>query len=122
MRWTPGGVSGDIEDRRGGGGFGGMGGFGGLGIVGTLVLFVLSICVRADLFSVLGVAPGAAPTQERCRSVSDPSEDRQVQFVSFVLDDAQRTWASLLPDRYQRARLVLFRDVVQSACGTAQSA
>ena len=45
MRWTPGGTSGDIEDRRNesGGGFGG-GGFGGihLGIGGVIVVGLLS--------------------------------------------------------------------------------
>jgi predicted metalloprotease len=42
--------------------------------------------------------------------------------VSFVLDDAQDTWERLLPGRYQRAALVLFRDAVQSACGFAEAA
>ena len=41
MDWTPGGMSSDVEDRRGssggGGGFG-FGGGGGLGIVGVLVM------------------------------------------------------------------------------------
>ena len=32
------------------------------------------------------------------------------------------TWAKLLPGRYRPAKLVLFREVVQSGCGTAQSA
>ena len=47
------------------------------------------------------------------------------EFVSFVLDDAQATWGRVLPEhgaQYREARLVLFRDIVQSACGTAQSA
>ena len=43
MEWKQGGMSDDVEDRRGsgGGGFGGMGG--GLGIVGFLVLLVISL-------------------------------------------------------------------------------
>jgi predicted metalloprotease len=45
-----------------------------------------------------------------------------VQFVSFVLDDNQKTWREVMGPEYQNAKLVLFRDVVQSACGTAQSA
>jgi hypothetical protein len=51
--------------------------------------------------------------------------DEKVQFVSFVLDDVQRTWENLLPAQtgkpYHHAKLVLFRDEVASACGLAQS-
>lgn len=129
MRWTPGGVSDDIEDRRDdSGGGGGGGGFGGvpLGIGGTIVLVVLSLFFRTNLFQFF---QGGAPTTQRAPAprarTTSPAEQRNVQFVSFVLDDAQRTWGTLLPEsgtRYRRAKLVLFRDVVDSACGTAESA
>ncbi|HKA00372.1 MAG TPA: neutral zinc metallopeptidase, partial [Candidatus Solibacter sp.] len=52
-------------------------------------------------------------------------EDREVQFVSFVLDDAQKTWDDLLPKAgvpYRHAKLVLFRDYIASGCGEAQAA
>ena len=73
MRWTSGGDSSDVEDRRGesgGGGFnlgGGGGGFGGvhLGIGGTLVLLVLSFIFRTNLFSVLGGGGGTAVSGSR---------------------------------------------------------
>src|SRR5688572_14454969 len=42
-----------------------------------------------------------------------------VKFVSFVLDDAQQTWRKILGPRYQDAKLVLFREGVQSGCGAA---
>ena len=45
-----------------------------------------------------------------------------VDFVDAVTNDAQSTWAQLLGGRYQRTQVVLFRDVVQSACGTADAA
>jgi hypothetical protein len=49
-----------------------------------------------------------------------------VQFVSFVLDDTQKTWTEILPEQsnrpYRHAKLVLFRDYTQSGCGGAQSA
>jgi uncharacterized protein len=38
-----------------------------------------------------------------------------------VLDDAQKTWTQILPN-YRHAKLVLFRDDVNSACGLAQTA
>ena len=126
MRWTPGGRSDNLEDRRGAsGGFGGFGGGRGLGLGGIVVLLVLSLIFKQDFLSLAGGgggAPSSAPAP-----INDPAEEKSVQFLSFVLDDAQDTvWASLLPQtmntRYSDARLVLFRDVVQSACGTAQAA
>ncbi len=48
-----------------------------------------------------------------------------MQFVSFVLDDTQKTWTQILSSEgvpYRHAKLVLFRDSINSACGMAQSA
>ena len=45
--------------------------------------------------------------------------------MSFVLDDAQRTWRDMLAQQgkeYRNAKLVLFRNSVDSACGLASSA
>jgi predicted metalloprotease len=56
----------------------------------------------------------------------DQAEQPLVQFVSFVLDDTQKTWTELLPEQtqtpYRHAKLVLFRDFTQSGCGGAESA
>jgi uncharacterized protein len=124
MRWTPGGRSRDLEDRRGSsGGFGGGGLRVGLG--GAAVLLVLSLVFKQNFFALLGDgAAGGEPTSAG-PVASTPEEERTVEFVSFVLDDAQSTWAKLFQDRgrtYQHAKLVLFRDAIQSACGFAQSA
>lgn len=132
MRWTPGGTSGDIEDRRdqSGGGGGGFG-FGGmrLGLGGLLLLFVLSLIFKQNFFALLG--GGASPgTGSAAVSQPDPARDETekplVQFVSFVLDDTQKTWDALLPQQantpYRHAKLVLFRDYTTSACGGAETA
>jgi predicted metalloprotease len=54
------------------------------------------------------------------------AQNTEVQFVSFVLDDVQATWQNLLPaqtgKQYRHAKLVLFRDSIESPCGLAQSA
>lgn len=137
MRWTPGGTSGDIEDRRGdsGGGFRGMG-FGGgggmrLGLGGMLVLLVLSVIFKQDFISMfLGGGGGGVSTESvdrpaRGPASESPEEKKRVEFVSFVLDDAQKTWGQIFAQsgqQYPRAKLVLFRDAVQSACGFAQAA
>jgi len=42
-----------------------------------------------------------------------------------VLDNTQKTWTQILTNErvpYRHAKLVLFRDSINSACGTAQSA
>jgi predicted metalloprotease len=133
MRWTPGGQSGDIEDRRseggGGGGFGGGGGIR-MGLGGLIVLFVLSLIFKQNFFALLGIGGGSGSPSSSVVSRPDPARDSSekplVQFVSFVLDDAQKTWTEILPEQagtpYRHAKLVLFRDSTQSACGGADSA
>ncbi|MFN2387169.1 MAG: neutral zinc metallopeptidase [Thermoanaerobaculia bacterium] len=118
MRWTPGRRSRNLEDRRGSR----VRGIGGLGLGGMLLLLLLSVVFKQDFFSLIGAGGGAAPAGEAPPVSSTPEEERMVQFVSFVLDDAQQTWTRVLPGGYREARLVLFRDAVRSACGTAQSA
>ncbi len=124
MRWTPGGRSDDIEDRRdeGGGGIGGVH----IGIGGFVILLILSVVFKRDFFSLLsntGVSTGQTVSQPDTQR--DAREEPLVQFISFVLDDTQKTWAGILQARgipYRHARLVLFRDATSSGCGTAQSA
>jgi len=131
MRWTPGGQSGDIEDRRdqSGGGGGGFG-FGGMrmGLGGLIVLFVLSLIFKQNFFALLGGgggAPGPAVVSQP-NPARSAAEKPLVEFVSFVLDDTQKTWTEVLPQQagtpYRHAKLVLFRDSTQSACGGADSA
>lgn len=127
MRWTPGDVSGDIEDRRdssGGGGFGFGGGGIPFGIGGLLVLLVLSFIFKRDLISPF-LHPGPPGASTAVRRPEDPArkaaESREVQFVSFVLDDTQSDWDRLIP-HYHHAKLVLFRDEINSPCGQAGTA
>jgi len=125
MRWTPGGRSEDLEDRRDEGGGRSIGGVH-IGIGGMLILLILSVVFKRDFFALLG-GQGVSPGQQL--SQPDPQQDAReeptVQFISFVLDDTQKTWAGILQDqgiRYQHAKLVLFRDLTSSGCGTAESA
>jgi predicted metalloprotease len=131
MRWSPRGRSADLEDRRGqqvsrGGGLR-MGSAGPLGIGGLLIVAVLSLVTGTDFLSLLDPGAGGATTQPGSEAppapiTASPAEERLVEFVSFVFDDAQETWTKLLGNRYQKATIVLFRDAVESACGMAQSA
>ncbi len=128
MRWTPGGESGDIEDRRDEGGGGGFQ-FGGMhiGIGGALILLVLSLVFKQNFFALLsGGSAGPGTTVSRPDPARDAAEKPLVQFVSFVLDDTQKTWTDILPEQtgkpYHHAKLVLFRDYTNSGCGGAESA
>lgn len=121
MRWTPGGRSPNLEDRRSMGG--GMGR--GLGIGGTVVVLALSLIFGRDLFSDLGVSPAVGAASAPMTAADSAKEEEQVQFISFVLDDVQNVWAKTLPAagaRFSPARLVLFRNSTDSGCGPAQSA
>src|SRR5260370_8870831 len=128
MRWTAGGVGDGNEggrgDDSGGSAFRGFGGFGGfhLGIGGTGCrsssgLFSGTVCLPA---------PCNAPHPVRSSSSRAAGQEKEVQFVSFVIDDMQHTWDKLLPEQqhvpYHHAKLVLFRDHTRSGYGTAQSA
>jgi hypothetical protein len=126
MRWTPGGQSDNIEDRRSSGGMGGGGAR--LGLGGIVILFILSIVFKKDFFSLLNTSGGgmASTTTSQPNPELDAREQPLVQFVSFVLDDAQKEWKQILPTEagvpYRDAKLVLFRDATNSGCGFAQSA
>jgi predicted metalloprotease len=119
MRWTP-GNRGNIEDARGRSAVG----MGSLGIGGFLVLLVLSWVSGTNLFTLLGTdsGPSTQATGTSGQVQTTPAEERMVDMVDSVVEDAQAMWESKLGSRYQRTKVVLFRDAVQSACGTAESA
>lgn len=123
MRWTPGGRSGNLEDRRSSGG-GGMGLP--LGVGGTVVVLVLSLLTGHNFFNDVGSGSSVAATQGAPISAADSArEEPEVQFVSFILDDVQNTWAKILPKEgvaFHPAKLAIFRNSTNTGCGMAQSA
>lgn len=149
MRWRGRRGSGNIEDRRGAGGFGGFriprrmgspGGFrfpggsrggrvargGGLGGIGLLILLGVMFFAGIDprvLFQGGGSDPGVISGPAQPRSAE---EEEAAQFVSVVLADTEDIWNALFADElnadYQEPTLVLFSNAVRSACGFAQAA
>jgi predicted metalloprotease len=136
MKWTPGADRSNIEDGRGSsGGFGGGGmrfGRGGMGLGGGAVLLVLSLLFGRNLFNDVGgggvaMDPGTVATSSD--GVAPPvnesaAEKKNVDFVAFVLNDVQSTWQRVLPatgTQYEDAKLRLYRNAVQTACGNAES-
>ena len=126
MRWSPGAGSGNVEDRRGGGGGFGMAP---MGIGGTIVVLVLSLIFGRDFTggSNAGNQPPTSSGGEVGTPVQQsPAEAKEVQFVTFVLDTAQAEWARILPEQmntpWRDAKLVLFRDATRTGCGVGQTA
>jgi predicted metalloprotease len=130
MRWERGSSNSNIEDRRGmrpaGGGFR-MGG--GMGLGGMVILLVLSLIFGRNFIGGGGepaAVPGQASGEVGAPVTETASEEESRQLSTWVLNNAQDRWEVLLPQHFNRpyrdARLVFFREVVESGCGVAQSA
>jgi predicted metalloprotease len=118
----------DVEDRRssGGGGFS-FGRGPQVGCGGAIILLVLSLLTGKNFFAFFdgsGSAP-APSTQTSTAPVEQSAEEKKnFEFAGFVIKDVQDTWATTLQRegiQYQRARLVTYRDVTPTGCGTGQA-
>jgi predicted metalloprotease len=142
MRWQR-GHTGGIEDRRAQSGGGGLGGFGmggggmsipvGVGGGAGALIFVVFLVLQllgggsGSLGSALDPFGGGAvqPNDAPLPSVDLSNEGALVEFMGYVLDDANGLWA----DTFQRSgkpyaptKLVLFDGSYTSGCGPASSA
>lgn len=143
MRWTKGDRSRNLEDRRGQSGGRGGGGGGGIpvaliarllksrfGIVILILGGALWLFGGQGLLARFGIGGGGqssrlADANSGGEYQASAQEEELVDFISFVLDDAQAVWDKKLADmgqRYRPATLVLFTDSVTSGCGFAESA
>ncbi|HEY2466826.1 MAG TPA: neutral zinc metallopeptidase [Terracidiphilus sp.] len=123
MEWQDQGISSDLEDRRGSSG-GGFGFGGGMGIGGFILLLIISVITGRNFFSSGGGTANVQPGVSNGPVESSAAEERDVHLVSFVLDDAQKTWTKIFAAhgrQYRHAKLVLYRDVTYSGCGPAQA-
>jgi predicted metalloprotease len=98
------------------------------GIGGPIVLLVLGLIFGRDFIgSGTTEGPSAQSSSGEVAPANEsPEEQREVQFVSFVLDSAQAVWSRVAPRRlgtdWHDAKLVLFRDGTQTGCGVGQTA
>ncbi|AKT41563.1 KPN_02809 family neutral zinc metallopeptidase [Chondromyces crocatus] len=134
MRWDPGHKSPDVIDRRGEGDGGGssMGGLVAIlpllmrsrfGWVGVLLLVLVG--VFGGLRGFFGGGEQRVHGEARSGAPGGQREEAMVQFVSFVLDDAQNTWRKVFAESgrpYQNAKLVLFTGATQTGCGRGRAA
>lgn len=102
----------------------GRAGAGGVGIVGMLAILAVGYFFGIDISPIVGAIDGGQQSGEP-RELTQ-AERESGQFVSVVLADTEEVWARVLPDQagqdYLDPQLVMFSGIVQSACGTAQSA
>ncbi|MCB4823170.1 KPN_02809 family neutral zinc metallopeptidase [Roseicella aerolata] len=121
--------SGNVEDRRGRGGFGGRGvpiGVAGGGL-GTVVLIVVALFLGVDPRVILsggGEPPQSQVTESRGRP-DVAQDDGPRRFVAQVLATTEDAWSAIFREagrQYDPPNLVLFSGGTQSACGFAQTA
>jgi len=121
MKWTN-DRSDNVEDRRGKGGGRGMMIGGGLG---TVVIALIVMFLGGDPSAVLnnsGVMQGQAQTEQRQLT---EAELNTYEFVRMVTAETEETWTEIFEEHgleYRKPKVVMFEQVTQSGCGTAQAA
>jgi predicted metalloprotease len=126
MRWQMGRRSENVEDMRGSGGMmrGGMK----MGCGTVVLLIVISFIFGQNplqLLSLLSGGGGGMQVQVPESDQPTPEEDQAADFVSVILADMEDTWPGLLQPmgrQYVPPKLVLFSNLVQSACGYGEAA
>jgi predicted metalloprotease len=116
MKWLGRRGSGNIDDRRGlsGGGIA-IGG-------GTIILVILGLLFGGDPQTILNQVSQNQPVQEG--KIGSPQDDAG-KFADVVLADTDQLWTEVFREngkQYERPTMVLFDDLVASACGSASSA
>lgn len=126
MRWEGQRKSSHVEDRRAGGGGRGIGiGGGGIGIGTVVVALVAWGVFGINPLTTIGLLSGGGAPQAPTTASAPPANDRDAAFVSTVLASTEEAWSQVFAAagaRYQPPRLVLYRGVTPTACGTGQSA
>jgi predicted metalloprotease len=115
MKWVGRRGSTNVEDRRSGGGKIIGGG------IGTIVVIAIVWLLGGDPSQLLT----GLTDQSSQQAVESPAQDSMAQFVSVVLADTEEIWGKIFAEygeTYREPKLVLFRQSVQSACGSASSA
>lgn len=113
MRWKKGRRSTNVDDRRGQRVGRGIKMGGGL----TILVVIAVMLLGGDPSALLQLVGDTAVTQTRAPTAE---EDEMADFVTVVLGYTEDTWSGLFAEagqRYQEPTLVLFTDMVQSACG-----
>jgi predicted metalloprotease len=94
------------------------------GGIGAVVIALLAYFLRGTPGDISKSVPQEQPATST--AAGPAGQDPMVDFVSAVLADTELTWHDVFRTEvgrdYKEPKLVLFTDVIQSACGVAQSA
>lgn len=121
MKWRGRRTSGNIQDRRGGGGFGRTAGAG-IGGVGLLAVVLIGAFLGIDVTPLL---TGGGGVQTEAPSGPNAIDDSSEEFVAVVLGDTEEVWSDLFTAsnlQYEPPILVLYSGRTTSACGGASAA
>lgn len=124
MKWESNRQSSNVEDLRGGQRRVGMG-RGKIGVGAIVVALVGGWLLDIHPLTILNALSGGTPAVQQTPVQSTSPSDTMGRFVSTVLADTEDVWGQLFQRegaRYQQPKLVLFRGVVGTACGTGQAA
>ncbi len=119
MKWTQ-DRSGNVEDRRGRGMGGGLLGGGLVSLIIAAVVFFLG----GDPSAILATGSAGPSMQTEQRELT-PQEKQVGEFIEMLTVENEKTWSTIFQEngmQYQPAKVVLFNDMTQSGCGTAQAA
>ena len=119
MKWTNDRAD-NVDDRRGSGGGGGDMLVG--GGLGTLIIAAIVFFLGGDPSSILsGGVNNSAPTEQRQLT---QNELQIREFVKMLSAENNQTWENVFAQngmQYKEPQIVLFENVTQSGCGTAES-
>lgn len=125
MRWKGRRISTNLEDRRGGAGAKA----GGISILGLIVAFVawkfFGVDPQQAYQATKQVTSQNQPAAVQGLENPTPEQQEAAEFVGTILADTEDTWTPIFQQTgrdYQPPKLVMFNGVVNSGCGTAQSA
>jgi uncharacterized protein len=123
VRWDDLRESTNVEDVRGSTGGGGPGLK--LGVGGTLLALAASYFFGIDPRLIMGVM-SAVPNQQSAPAAQyGTPQDEQGRFIAAVLGETEDAWGAIFQAQgmtYLPPKLVLYRDQMPSACGSANSA
>jgi len=122
MLWQGRRQSSNVEDRRGmsAGGLA-VGG----GVIGVIAIILNLLFGGGDISQIPELMPGQQAGQDQMFPTASAEDDERASFVKVVLAETEDVWNNIFQQQganYQEPTLVLFRNAVQSGCGTASSA